>query len=143
MRRLSIAALFLLLVAAFFAEGALSAEISGRVTVCASKPLTAVESAQILIGKDLLITNQKDISDTIVNPENIVGEARTDKNGWFFLNVPAGNYTLIIWKEFFVPVCMKVTVTGKDSFPCSLVRDQSSGWKERHVKLTWKKPGQP
>gem|GEM_PF-793156 len=139
MRKILITTLFLLLVSVFSAECAFSAEVSGRVTICAEKPLTPVVSARVLIGKDLLITNQKGEPDTITNPENITGETSTDKNGWFFLSVPAGSYTLIIWKEYFIPVCMKITVTDKDNFPCSLIRDQSSGWKDRHVKLLYKK----
>jgi len=139
MRKIPALVLLILLAAALSAECATAAEVSGRVTVCAVKPVTAVPSAVVLIGRDLLITNQKDKPDTITNPEYIVAETKTDRNGWFFLSVPEGNYTLIIWREHFIPVCMKITISGKENYPCSLVRDQLPGWKNRHVTLDYKK----
>jgi hypothetical protein len=138
-RKIFVSALFLLLAALLSAECAQAAEISGRVTVCAVKPLTAVPSAVVLIGRDLQITCQNDKPDKISNPEDILAETKTDSKGWFFLSIPEGSYTLIIWKEHFIPVCMKITVSGKENYPCSFVRDDLPGWKKRHVKLDYQK----
>lgn len=139
MRKFLAVTLFYLLTAVLSALCAQAAEVSGRVTVWAVKPLSAVSSAVVLIGKELQIACQNDKPDEITNPENILAETKTDSNGWFFLIVPEGNYTLIIWKEHFIPVCIKITITGKENYPCSFVRDKLPGWKKRHVSLDYRK----
>jgi hypothetical protein len=119
---------------------AFCADITGKVTICDRDSTVPVAAARVVMGKDIFFHTVKGAPDTIINPQNIAGEAATDKNGTFSLNVPPGNYSLLIWKEYFVPTHMKVMVTGKSYFDCLLVHDRLEGWEKRHVKLDYKKP---
>jgi hypothetical protein len=132
-------ALLCLALIALYAAGA-SAQtvtISGQITTWEKvfqgdlpkeKPLTG---ATVLIGQNLSMTGS---GATDVVKGRVVAEVQTDGNGRFSVNVPAGNYSIIVWKAGYVPQTGTVGAPA-NNYKASISKDTGPGNTGRHGSL--------
>lgn len=73
-----------------------------------SEPLDGVE---VFVGKDLWIESTP-AGDFVRNAKNIVATTTTDSRGEFRLNIPPGQYTVVLWKRGFLPHFGPVSIPG-------------------------------
>ncbi|MBI3184307.1 MAG: hypothetical protein HYZ28_19410 [Myxococcales bacterium] len=115
------------------------AAVSGRVTTSVKKSQAdlpkevALAGATVIIGKDLSLDVGGAGVDT-VKGKAIAAEASTDASGSFTASVPAGDYTVIVWKAGHTPQTgtLKAPAAG---YQASVAPDNQVGSSGRHQRL--------
>lgn len=68
---------------------------------------------------------------------SVVGKAVTKDNGTYILNVPPGNYEMILWKEHYIPATETMNIIN--NYDGSISPDTQVGWTGRHMRLEYRK----
>ncbi|MFO0825543.1 MAG: carboxypeptidase-like regulatory domain-containing protein [Gemmataceae bacterium] len=98
------------------------------------------EHVTVLIGKGLRLDHPiiPDATDKVIG-ELLLARTETNKDGDFFLPVPAGTYQLIVWKAGYIPQEFDTVKVPPGVHNVTLVRDNQPGSSGRHVNLDWRK----
>ncbi|MBE1426686.1 hypothetical protein H4684_003352 [Desulfomicrobium macestii] len=107
-------------------------EAVGTVTQWIKGKEVPLSLATVLIGTNLSLKAQGS-TDVVSNAKGIVAEVTTNKAGVFSAKIPAGTYSVILWKKGYVPATYSMKVPG--TFKGTISVDNQVGATGRHVNL--------
>lgn len=107
-------------------------DLSGTVTQWVKGKEVPLASATVLIGNNLSLSRRGG-DDVVNNAKAIVAEVKTNEAGVFSAKVPAGDYSVILWKKGYVPATYTAKVPG--TFKGTISADNQVGSSGRHLNL--------
>jgi hypothetical protein len=110
-----------------------AATLSGKIKQRQLGKEQVLEHAIVLIGQGIWLDASEQPYD-IVRGGKVVAKAVTDSNGDYVIDAPEGQYTMIIWKEHYIPADgIAASVPGTRNG--TITYDDSSRASERHKGL--------
>jgi hypothetical protein len=110
--------------------------LTGTITQWREGKESALPEAKVIIGTGIWL-DARGTTDVVRNAKGIVAEVSTDARGNFTAQVPAGKYTVILWKGRYVPSTQD-DVAAPGDFKGSISPDHQVASGGRHESLSKK-----